>query len=229
MRKQQQIWEKEHKNPTFLPNLGKLKPSESLIFFLDYLKKEGIKQGGKAIDIGSGKGRNSIYLAKAGFDVFAIDYIQSALDQAKIYADKENLRGIRFIRGEIDSKWPFENNYFDLAIDCYSSIDIETKKGRDIYKNELLRTLKPGAYALIVVVSVNDEKEKELLKNNPGEEPNSAIWPETGKFQKNYDEVELRDFYKDFKILLMREVKKDSLKLGEHYTSTNIELIVRKI
>lgn len=229
MRKQQKVWEKEHNNPTFLPNLGKLKPSESLLFFLDFLKKEEVKSHGKAIDIGSGKGRNSIYLAKAGYEVYAIDYIQSAIDQAKVFAQQENVPTIKFLRTEIDSKWPFDDNFFDIAIDCYSSIDIETKEGREAYREELMRTLKPGGYALAVVVSINDEKEKELLKNSPGEEPNSAIWPETGKFQKNYDEKELREFYKDFEIVLLREVKKDSLKLGEHYKSTNIEVILRKL
>ena len=229
MRKQQKIWEEEHASPKILPTLEYLEPSNSVIYLVDYLKKTQFPKRGKTVDIGSGKGRNAIYLAKKGYEVYCLDYVKLALDFTKNHAKKENVFSkIHLFKTDIDKPWPFENDFFDLAIDCFSSIDIETKQGRKVYKEELLRTLKPGGYAMVTVVSTDDEIEKEFIEKYPGEEPNSSIWPGTGKYQKNYDEKELRYFYKQFEILQIRKLHKQAFKLGKHYKATNISTILRK-
>ncbi|MBI3342424.1 hypothetical protein HY024_04860, partial [Candidatus Curtissbacteria bacterium] len=127
----------------------------------------------------------------------------------------------------IDSKWPFKENFFDYALDCFSSIDIETKNGREIYRREMFRTLKPGGLAFVAVVSTEDQWERRLLKETPGKEKNSVIWP-NGKFQKDYEEIELKDFYKDFKILEIKKVEKTAFKLGKKYLAENFHLTLQK-
>ncbi|MBI2641899.1 methyltransferase domain-containing protein [Candidatus Roizmanbacteria bacterium] len=229
MRKQQKIWELEHQHSTSLPTLASKKPSSFVIKFLRYLRSKSLHFPLKTVDVGSGKGRNAIYLAKEGYSVYAIGYIQFTLDIIGKEAKRQDCeRNIHLYKNAIDRKWPFRNNFFDLAIDCFSSIDIETRKGRIIYKTELLRTLKPGGYALVTVVSANDEIERGLMKKYPGKEKNSVIWPHNGKFQKNYDERELRDFYKEFQILKLQENKKRAFKLGKNYIATNYWMILRK-
>ncbi|HWB39037.1 MAG TPA: class I SAM-dependent methyltransferase, partial [Candidatus Saccharimonadales bacterium] len=205
MRKQQQIWLNEHESQDTLPALAESEPSSTVIQFVEYLKQQNIQIKGSAIDIGCGRGRNAVYLAVQGFEVYAVDYIEPALEAAQVLANTKGQTGrINFEAAEIDQVWPFADNFFEVAIDCFSSIDIETKTGREIYRDELLRTLKPGGYAMVAVVSADDEFEKQA---NPGSEPNSVIWPENGKFQKNYDEKELREFYKGFKILKLNKVR----------------------
>lgn len=227
MRKQQKIWTIEHRNQKSLPSEFSNTPSDNVIYFTKFLKlKTGSNK--KVVDIGSGKGRNAIYLAKMGFDVYCLDYIKIALDSVKERAKKNKVGDkVHLSLKEISSKWPFKNNFFDLAIDNFSSIDIETKKGRGIYRKELFRTLKPGGYALVAVVSADDELESGFIKNNPGPEPNSAIWP-NGKFQKDYDRSELIEFYKDFEIIKLKKIKKPAFKLGKNYTATNFLFILRK-
>lgn len=129
--------------------------------------------------------------------------------------------------GELDQPWPYEDEAFDIAIDNFTSIDIETYEGRLIYREEMRRTLRSGGYALIAVVSAKDSLEQELMRLQPGPEPNSSIWP-TGKFQKDYDEIELREFYKSFEILELREIQKPVCKLGRSYRGTNYWLVLRK-
>ena len=225
MRKQKEIWEREHETSAMLPSHDSEKESGNVVLFAKYLKEKGLIPPLNCIDIGCGKGRNSIYLAKLGFHVYAMDYIEKALEIVRERARKNNLLNVKTILGNIDEDWPFESNFFDVAIDNYSSIDIETKAGREKYKSELMRTLKPKGYALVCVVSANDELERKQME---GPEKNSVFWSENNKFQKNYDEEELKEFYKEFKILELREVSKKSEKLGKAYIATNYWVVLQK-
>lgn len=225
MRRQQKIWIEEHKKYHSIPKLGTLTPANGVLYFETYISRIGIHPPKRVVDIGSGNGRNTLFFAQKGFYVYAIDYVQSALDHTKHEAKKLKIMNmIHLYPIAIDTRWPFNNNFFDLAIDNYSSIDIETKKGRKTYKEELLRTLKPGGYALVTVIAASDELEQTMVK---GEESNSTIWP-NGKFQKNYDEAELRKFYKEFEIVELKKVTKPAFKLAKHYTATNFRLILKK-
>jgi len=229
MRKQQQIWQEEHTKNVSIPSLGVADPASYVISFIENVQLPRNHSPLKVIDIGCGKGRNAIYLAKKGFDVYAVDYSSNAVSHAEKEAKKIKLKNpIHFFVQDIDKKWPFEDNFFDLAIDCFSSIDIETAQGREIYKNEMLRTLKQKGLALVTVVSANDEIEKEFIKKYPGKEKNSVIWPTNGKFQKNYDELELREFYKQFTLLALEEKQKKAYKLDQNYIASNYYLIVQK-
>ena len=107
-------------------------------------------------------------------------------------------------------------------------IDIETKVGREKCRDEMYRTLKPGGYALATVCSIDDEWEKELIANYPGPEVNSTIWPQNGKFQKDYDEAELREFYKMFDVVELQTISKPGFKLGRNGTVTNLWAVLRK-
>ncbi len=232
MRKQQQIWQNEHLTAATLPSemtaSSIQEPSSYVVAFCDFLKTQNICSG-TLIDIGAGKGRNSIFMAKQGFTVTAIDYIQEAVAFIDAAAKKEKLaKPLQAVCAAADEDWPFADNYFDVAIDCFASIDIETRAGREKYRSELLRTLKPGGFALVVVVSSDDEIEKELIKTNPGLEKNSSIWQVNGKFQKNYDEAELREFYSDFKIVELQKVSKQARKLGKDFTASNFWVVLQK-
>lgn len=102
------------------------------------------------------------------------------------------------------------------------------QKPDDKNYREMLRTLKPGGYALVNVCSADDEWEKELIANHPGPEPNSTIWPQNGKFQKDYTEEELRETYEDFEIMELRKISKPAFKLGRDGIATNLWLVLRK-
>lgn len=227
MRKQQKIWQSEHTKLNSIPSMASPKPASGVVSFVEYLKQKGIEPTKKVVDIGCGQGRNAIYLAKEGFEVYGIDYIKEALDKTRLLADKNGV-SVDLIETEIDKPWPFEDNFFDIAIDSFSSIDIETKEGRGVYRDEMFRTLKPNGYALVTVVSADDEIEREMIQKHPGGEKNSTIWLDNQKFQKDYDGEELRDFYKDFKILELKEITKPAKKLGKDYRATDFWLILQK-
>lgn len=209
--------------------MANVEPASGVVLFTDWLNDNGINFVGNAVDIGSGKGRNSVHLAKLGYEVWGLEYIELAVDSAKQLADKNDVGSkVHFEICEVDSGWKIENNFFDIAIDSFSSIDIETKEGREKCRDEMYRTLKSGGYALVTVCSSDDEWEKELISKHPGPEPNSTIWPQNGKFQKDYDELELREFYKKFEAVDLKKISKPAFKLEREGTATNLWLVLRK-
>lgn len=229
MRKQQQIWHDEHTNQGTLPTMANVDPASGVVLFTEFLKSEGTAFAGKAVDIGAGKGRNSVHLAKLGYEVWALEYIEPAIETAKQLANVNGVADkIHFELAEVDTTWDIADNFFDVAIDSFASIDIETFEGRQKCRDEMFRTLKPGGYALVNVCSADDEWEEELIAKHPGPEPNSTVWPQNGKFQKDYTEDELRDFYSMFDIVELKKISKPAFKLGREGTATNFWLVLRK-
>lgn len=209
--------------------MANVEPASGVMLFTDWLKEHGVPLSGKAVDIGAGKGRNSVHLAKLGFEVWALEYIEPAIAAAKQLAVSSDVTDkIHFELAEVDTTWQFEGNFFDVAVDSFSSIDIETRQGREKCRDEMYRTLKPGGYALVTVCSADDEWEKELIANHPGPEPNSTLWPQNGKFQKDYDEAELREFYKAFEVVELQKISKPAFKLGREGMATNFWMVLRK-
>ncbi len=211
-----------------LPTMAQAEPASGVVKFAEWLQAHGVETG-RAVDIGSGKGRNAVYLAGLGYAVEALEYIALA---RKITDERAALQGVSSLVHtqdvEIDKPWPYPDEAFDLAIDSFSSIDIETRSGREMYRDEMLRTLKPGGYALVTVCSAEDEWEAELIAKHPGLEPNSTLWPENGKFQKDYSEAELREFYQGFEICELRTIQKKTFKLGRDGVATNFWVVLRK-
>jgi len=229
MRNQQQVWYDEHTNQGTLPTMANVEPASGVVLFTDWLKEQGVPMKGRAVDIGAGKGRNSVHLAKAGYEVWALEYIEPALAVAKQLAERNAVADtIHFELAEVDTDWHIDDNLFDIAVDSFSSIDIETKAGREKCRDEMYRTLKPGGYALVTVCSADDEWESELIARYPGPEPNSTIWPQNGKFQKDYDETELRQFYKAFDVIEVKKISKPAFKLGREGTATNLWAVLKK-
>ena len=73
-------------------------------------------KGKKALDIACGAGRNSIYLAKNGFDVDALDIAKIALDSLENYASNQGLsKLINTQLIDLDGYAP-EVNRYDLVI-----------------------------------------------------------------------------------------------------------------
>ena len=112
-------WEKIYqKNPldTLGWELGKPRP------VLVELLKNKIIQKGKTLDVCCGAGTNSIYLAKKGFSVVAIDISLTAIHYAKKELKKEKLP-IDFILENFVSL-SFKQNVFDFVFDmgCFHHV-----------------------------------------------------------------------------------------------------------
>ena len=80
-------------------------------------------RAGKALDVACGAGRNALALARAGFDVAAIDISAEGLAQARAAAAAENL-AIEWIEHDLDEPYPFAQDYDLILVLWYVDLDL---------------------------------------------------------------------------------------------------------
>jgi tellurite methyltransferase len=78
---------------------------------------------GKALDVACGAGRNSIYLAEAGFQVDAIDISHVGLQQIAQQADERGLV-INCIEHDLDEPYAFEKKYNLILVLWYVNLGL---------------------------------------------------------------------------------------------------------
>jgi len=94
-----------------------------------FIEHAGIADGEEVLEVGCGTGDNCIYLAKHGWTVIGVDYVDSALVKARAKASVAKVEAT-FVRGDVtklDSADVGDN--FDLIVDygCLHSL-----KGSDL-------------------------------------------------------------------------------------------------
>ena len=83
-------WNNYYKNSDLIS-----KPSSFSEFCLEFIPDEA-----RIIELGSGNGRDAIFFAKKGFDVYAIDQSASACLHTKKWAEENKLNNIHFIESD---------------------------------------------------------------------------------------------------------------------------------
>jgi SAM-dependent methyltransferase len=96
------------------------------------------------VDIGCGKGRNSLYLAEQGMHVTAMDFTPNAIAHLEQTAAERHLGDkIRAIVQDVTEPWPVAQASMDLATDAFCYKHITGHEARESYKYQLLRALRP--------------------------------------------------------------------------------------
>lgn len=121
----------------------------------EMMMKFPVKRGGRLLDLGCREGITSTFLAKeAGGLVFAVDDI--------ISVNGNNIRFERWgvsknaipLRAKAD-ELPFADKYFDSIVSV--GFFHKTSKDPDFFRKYLLRLLKPGGTALLVMPGLKEE------------------------------------------------------------------------
>jgi len=200
-------WEKEYKNPKMITNSDE--PQACFKDFVKWLRrKQGVDLAGLSVlDLGSGTGKNSIYLAMRESQAHGIELSKKAVEISNERAEKEGVK-INFIQGSFGESFPFPENSFDLVLDITSSNSLDEKE-REIYLKEVARVLKPGGYMFVRALCKDADKNAlTLLKTNPGKEHDTYILPELGLHERVFSRADFIEMYsKDFEIL---SLEKDS-------------------
>ena len=226
---QKDAWEREHAEPSALKQMDSTVASGGVQKFYDFLKR---KNSGSfsGIEMGCGKGRNGIWLAKQEHvhTMSGFDFSQNAITEACTRAEHEGVDDkTQFVVADATQPWPYADESFDFAIDCFASSDIENRAGREFAAHEMARVVKRGGYILVYELSTDDEYHKEMLLKSPGAESGSFINP-NGKFEKVFTEPELLSMYEGLKIIESEQVHKTAEFYGATYQCHHHWMIFQK-
>ena len=169
-----------------------------------------------AIDIGAGEGRNSLYLASLGFDVYAIE--PSKVGAKKILQRaKDNNVNVTVLNTDILSATKnLDSIGFAVALTSLEHMDYD-------YLLEAVaaikQVLKPGAYIYAMVFTEDDPGYKKDLMNAS----------ECALFIKHYfKKGELKELFSDFEILEYSEYMKTDETHGPIHYHGKAKLFARK-
>ena len=187
-------------------------PSDGLVAML----KEYDVNIGKALDIGAGEGRNSIYLAQLGFNVTSIEPTK---DGSNKIIDKTNKLNLKINVLNCDYLTDSSNEKYDFII-AGTSLDHMEKKYLDKAIEKLKESLNLGGLVYIVVFTQDD----------PGYLKHIDNASECSDFIKHYfSKNELKEYFKEFDILYYDEYIKPDNSHGKPHVHGKAKLIARKI
>jgi ubiquinone/menaquinone biosynthesis C-methylase UbiE len=107
---------------------------------------------GRALEIGMGQGRNTIAIARLGWDVTGIDISDEGIRQALTEAKKQNVK-IRAIAADAD-KFDYGNNLYDLIYATFEHQIVTNNAAK------IVPALKPGG--IIVIEGFQEDVSKEI-------------------------------------------------------------------
>jgi len=195
------------------------KPVRGLKKVLKYAPK------GVALDIGAGEGRNSMFLAKNGFEVEAIDKIKEGLEKCKKFAKRYNLP-IRTRAIDI-RKFKFEKNKYSLIIAIASLDFLKFSEAKKIV-SKVKKSLKKKGVLYIVVFSTKDPAFKWCKKELKITEKNTFYLPKLKTHRHFFEVQEVLRLLKDFKILRIKEEKRKDVSHGKIHFHQIITVIAKK-
>ena len=169
-----------------------------------------------AIDIGAGEGRNSLYLAAQGFDVYAVEPSRVGADKILQRAKEKDVK-ITVLNTDILSAIKNLDN-IGFAVALTSLEHMEDAYLLEAVK-EIKRVLKPGGYIYIIVFTEDDPGSKRDLQNAS----------ECALFIKHYfKKGELRELFSEFEIFEYLEYIKIDKTHGPVHFHGKAKLFARK-
>ena len=176
--------------------MNNLSPSPLLEHFYNQAPK------GAALDIGFGKGNDSIFLADKEFQVTAIDTKKDNIDDLVRVAKEKNLH----ISAELIDvrKFEFRPDTYEIITAMNSLFFLNGNEFKTIIEN-IKKSLKPGGIAIISSFTVNDSL-FEKLERTANKIDTQTFQDDTGNSWFFLKEDELKNMFFDFEVLFYKEI-----------------------
>lgn len=197
------VWEKEYQNRKNLPSSKTYFPSRALKNFLEQFNPNNRLT---ALDLGSGNGRNSIFLSYEGYEkVVGVEFVKSIVEEAKERVKKLDLEDkITFINQSLGVPIDYPDETFDLIIDMMVMHSL-TKEDREVMISEVKRLLKPNGYFIFYTIAAESEAALDLMKKMKGPEDNSYRFKVESDIvtEKAFTENELKTMFDPLELILI--------------------------
>lgn len=196
---QEEVWNNEYKQKQMLS--PSTLPQADVVRFVRWLKKQKKKAATpievdtfNVLDLGSGTGRNSMYLAQMGATVTGYEIANTALAMAEKQARHAELP-IAYKKQDIGKAYQLGTESIDLILDVTSSNSLN-EEGRAKYLEEVSRVLKPGGWMFVRALSLEgDAHAKRLVKDFPGAGPDTYVHPDLGVAEKVFSRETFTNTY----------------------------------
>ena len=182
----------------------------------------------RALDVGCGNGRNSLYLAETGLLVDAADFSQVAIQTTRERCEKAGLaERVRIREHDLVHPLPFKAETFDLSLDFYVSCHFLDSQTKQRYISELFRTTKPGGYLISALFAPSDEYYSELRRDQTG--PRIVVDPTNSIAKQLYTKNEFRStFSPPFIVDYLVEFEFNDVVLDKVYRRNILVMALRK-
>ena len=101
------------------------------------------RKAGRALDVAMGQGRNTLYLASAGWDITGYDISEDGMAQANAAASRNNLK-IKTVTASHD-EFEYGTAQWDLIVETFAFTNLSDAA----YRKRVIDSLKPGGLLVI--------------------------------------------------------------------------------
>ncbi|WP_024694758.1 class I SAM-dependent methyltransferase [Pseudomonas syringae] len=149
----QDFWDREYEKAPTIPSSLRAAPAHALVELMKICEFPAAR----ALDLGCGNGRNSIFLASLGMQVTALDFCPKAVALTLERVDEAGLSGsIDVVNQNLLYGIPGGDESFDLVMDAYSLCHFTRDEDQRRVLDEVERVLKPGGYFIKIHVDSSD-------------------------------------------------------------------------
>ena len=163
-----------------------------------------LKNAGRLLDVGCGEGADSVYFARKGLQVTAIDGNESYLDRLRSFVADNGYAGISIKHGDVIS-YPYPKNYFDV-INCLLVGCCMKRSEFEMLVVTVKQTIRRSGIIIMSLRNYLDEEFAEYACSEKMIEPNTFRKKEDCcKIRYFIEKNRLRESFSDFEILYYYE------------------------
>ncbi len=184
---------------------------------------------GRALDLGCGKGRNALFLAKKGFEVEGIDFLPELIERLNVDASVKNIPFHGTVH-DLREPLPFPDGHFNAIMDVHSYVHLGTKEQQAACRKELHRVLHKDGYLLLVVPSDMDGFYGRLMKDSTDPEQKLVVDPVANVPVFLYDRQDVeKEFGSRFQVVDYQILQKRGLMHGKEYLRQTLVFVFKKL
>jgi cyclopropane fatty-acyl-phospholipid synthase-like methyltransferase len=163
-----------------------------------------LTDGKHLLDVGCGEGADTVFFAKKGFLVTALDNNETQLDRLQAFIDDHSLTNVSILNANaLDFKYP--QNYYDV-INCLLVGCCMSRNDFNTLVLTLKATVKKGGIIIMSLRNYLDPEFKEYVSTEKMIEPNTFIKSgDCCKIKYYIEKNRLRECFLDFEILYYYE------------------------